>query len=165
MSYADPIIKKYLDLIKANTDGIKGFYNGLVDKVPASMLPAVMIEIERTECSDLSNVEDEHRIGLALIFIADIRQNFEESAMIVAGFNKVKEALIGRESTGTPYALKTSSILYILRHNINVDSANNLRTDIGSMSVVTPTELARRFQGLYSAEGTIRFNAHYIQTR
>ena len=164
-AYQDPIIQKYLDLIETNTSGIKGFYNGLVANIPASMLPAVMINIESTEADELSNEEDEHRITLALTYVADIRQTFEESALATT-LNKVVEALVGRYTTGTPYTLKTASILHILRHNINVDTTNNLRTDVGSFSVVTPSEVATgRFPKLYSAEGTIRFLAHFVQER
>lgn len=164
MPYIDPIVQKYLDLIKANTTGIKGFYNGFVVKIPASMLPAVMIDIETTEADNFSDAEDVHRIGLVLVYIADIRQSLEESPLVVAGLNKVKEALVGRENAD--YKLKTTSILHLLRNNLNIDSGNNLRTDVGSFSVVTPSEVATgRFPGLFSAEGTIRFTAHFTQER
>ncbi len=160
--YADPIINKYLELIKANTSGIKGFYNGFVAKIPSSMLPAVMLQIESTEAESFSNVEDVHRIKIALMYIADIRQTLENSEMLTS-LNDVLEALVGRDST---YSLKSTSILDILRSNLNVDTANNLRTDVGSFEVVTPGEIATgRFPGLYTAEGTIRFTAHFTQIR
>ena len=163
--YKDPIVQKYLDLIEENTTDIKGFYNGLVAKIPSSMLPAVMINVETTEADEHSNVEDEHRITLNLTYIADIRQSLEHSPL-TAALNNLVEALVGREETGTPYALKSESILNILRGNLNVDSSNNLRTDVGSFSVITPGEIATgRFPGLYSAEGTIKFLAHFTQER
>ena len=160
--YKDTIVQKYLDLIKSNTTGIKGFYNGFVAKIPASMLPAVMIQIEKTEVEEMSNVEDEHRIFLVLTYIADIRKTVEDPAFITS-LNNVLDALVGRQSD---YSLKTSSILHILRNNLNVDVDNNLRTDVRSFSVVTPGEItAGRFPGLFTAEGTIRFLAHYFQER
>jgi hypothetical protein len=166
MLYSDPIVAKYLDLIKTNTNVVKGFYNGFLGMIPASMLPAVMIQVERTEADELSNVEDEHRISLVLTYIADIRPTLIESSgemPLTNGLNNVLENLVGRESN---YSLKTTSILHILRNNLNVDTANNLRTDVRSFSVVTPNEIASgRFPGNYSAEGTIRFNAHFLQTR
>lgn len=158
--YSDPIIAKYLTLIKDNTTGIKGFYNGFVAKIPSSMLPAVMINIEAMEIDEFSDAEDEHRIALVLTYIADIRQTLEDSALVTS-LNGVLDALVGREST---YVLKITSILDILRGNLNVDT--NLRTDIGGFSVVTPGEIATgRFPGLYSAEGTIKFLAHFVQER
>jgi hypothetical protein len=165
--YKDPIIEKYLDLIKDNTTGIKGFYSGLVAKIPASMLPAVMISIESTEANEFTDVEDEHRMNLVLTYIGDIRPTLEDSALVTT-LNRVLDALVGREASGsaTPYALKTASILHILRHNLNVDTDNNLRTDVGSVTVITPGEIATgRFPGLFTAEGTVRFQAHYSQIR
>ncbi len=166
MLYCDPIIQKYIDLLKTNTVGIKVFYNGFVSQIPASMLPAVMIQIEKTEAEEISNVEDEHRISLVLTYIADIRQTLVEPSgdtPLATGLNKVLEVLVGRKAD---YSLETTSILYILRNNLNIDDTNNLRTDIRSFSVVTPGEVASgRFPGSYSAEGTIRFNSHFIQNR
>ena len=167
MIYIDPIINKYLTLIKDNVGGeIKGFYNGFINQIPASMLPAIIMNIEKTEAETMSTSEDEHRIGLTLTYVADIRQSLLEvngEMPLSAGLNKVLEALVGRNSD---YSLKTNSILYILRNNLNVDATNNLRTDINSFSVVTPSEVATgRFPGSYSAEGNIRFNSHFIQLR
>jgi hypothetical protein len=166
MIYVDPIIQKYLDLIKTNTNTIKGFYNGFLGQIPASMLPAVILQVEKTEAQSLSTSEDEHRISLVLTYIADIRPTLLEKSgemPLATGLNAVLDALVGREST---YTLKTTSILHILRNNLNVDTNNNLRTDVQSFSVVTPAEIASgRFPGNYSAEGTIRFNAHFLQTR
>lgn len=161
--YKDPIIQKYLDLVSDSAVAIKGFYNGLVAKIPSSMLPAVIIDIEKTEAESFSNTEDEHRIEMVLIYIDDVRKTLEDSAL-VTGLNRVKEALVGREDAD--YKLKTISILNILRDNINIDPTNNLRTDVESFSVVTPSEVATgRFPNLFSAEGTIRFLAHFVQER
>ncbi|HEC65851.1 MAG TPA: hypothetical protein ENI23_11175 [bacterium] len=161
--YKDTIIQKYLDLISDNTTGIKGFFNGIVGKIPEAQLPAVIIDIERTEVDEFSNDEDVHRVELIVIYVADIRRSFEEASSVVAGLNNVKEVLVGRNAN---YTLKDTSILDILRSNLNIDSANNLRTDVGGFSVVTPTEVATgRFPGLHSAEGNIRFTAHFVQER
>ena len=162
--YRDPIIDKYLTLIKDNTSGkIKGFYNVMIGSIPASMLPAVILTIEKTEAEDISNVEDEHRISLVLTYVADVRPTLEDTTLITK-MTDVLDTLVGREQVG--YSLKTNSILHILRNNVNIDDSNNLRTDIGSFSVITPAEIASgRFAGSYSVEGTIRFLAYYIQMR
>ena len=162
MNYTDPIIQCYLDLIKEKTTNIKAFYNGIVGEIPSSMLPAIMISIEKTEAEEMSNVEDEHRISLVLTYISDIRPTLDFSAL-VSKFNEVLDALAGRQSN---YSLKTTSILYILRNNLNIDTDNNLRTDVRSFSVMTPNEIASgRWPGNFNVEGSIRFNAHYIQER
>lgn len=167
MAYQDSIIKKYLTLIEDNTEGVRGFYNGLTSKIPRSQLPAIMISIETTEVDEFSNIEDEHRVNLVLTYIGDIRDSIEDSHLITT-LSEVLDALVGREeeTSATPYALKTTSILHILRHNLNVDSSNNLRTDVGSVTVVTPGEISPgRFPGMYSTEGTVRFQAHFTQLR
>ena len=163
MLYKDPIIEKYIELIKSVRKDIKVFYNGIAGKIPSPLVPAVMIDIEKEEVSEYSNVEDEHRISLVLVYIADIRQNFEDTPTIIAGLNKVKEVLVGRDND---YKLKTNSILHILRHNLDIDPIKHLRTDVGTITVVTPNEVATgRLTGYWSAEGTIRFTAHFHQLR
>lgn len=136
----------------------------MVAVVPASLLPAVILSIEKTEVAEISDMEDEHRVSLVLTYIADMRKDFEASHLIKAGFNKVTEALIGRETSD--YKLKTDSILHLLRNNLNVDAGKELRTEVSGVSVVTPDEIATgRIEGYWSAEGTIRFTAHFIQER
>ena len=161
--YKDPIIAKYLDLIKDNVGGIRTFYNGTLFQIPLSKLPLVMIDIENTEVSEFSNAEDQQIISLILTYIADMRKDTSAAQLMETGFEKVLDVLVGRTST---YALKTNSILYVLRHNLNIDASNNLRTDVGNITVATPREVATgRMPGYWSAEGTIRFKAHFIQTR
>ncbi len=163
MPYFDSIIAKYIDLIKSRRKDIKVFYNGIAGKVPSLLVPAVMIDIEKEEINEYNNIEDEHKISLVLVYIADIRRNFEDTPTIIAGLNKVKEVLVGRDED---YKLKTNSILHILRNNLDIDPAKHLRTDVGTMTVVTPNEVvAERITGFWSAEGTIRFTANFHQIR
>ena len=164
MNYQDTIIQKYLNLIKDNVGGgIKVFYNGTKMQIPLSSLPMVMIDIEGTEATEFSNTEDQHIVSLVLTYIADMRQDTSAAQLMEEGFGKVVEALVGRSSD---YSLKTKSILYVLRHNLNIDTDNNLRTDVGSITVATPRQVGTgRMPGYWSCEGTIRFKAHFIQTR
>ena len=161
--YKDPIIEKYLNLIKDNVGGIKVFYNGTLMQIPLSRLPLVMIDIEGTEVTEFSNAEDQQEVSLVLTYIADMRKEISAAQLMESGFGKVLDVLVGRTST---YGLKTDSILYVLRHNLDIDASNNLRTDVGNITVATPREVALgRMPGYWSAEGTIRFKAHFIQTR
>ena len=122
-----------------------------------------MIGIDNVEVSDFSNVEDEHRINLILTLVTDIRKNFEDTVRIDSGISKVVEMLTGR---GDDYKLETKSILNILRNNVNIDTENNLRTDIGTITAVTPKEVAiGRMPDYWSTEGTIKFAAHFFQER
>lgn len=164
MSYADPIIKKYIDLIKDNRNDIKKYFNGLATRVAASECPAIMIGIDSMAINDFSNVEDEHRINLILTIVTDIRKNFEDTIRIDNGINRVVEILSERNED--TFKLKDNSILNILRNNVNIDPTHNLRTDLGTITVVTPKEVAvGRIPGYWSTEGTIRFQSHFIQER
>ena len=163
MAYKDPIIQKYLDLIKDNVGGIRTFYNGTLMQIPLSKLPLVMIDIEGVEVTEESTSEDRHIVSLVLTYIADMRKETSAAQLMEAGFGKVLDVLVGRNSD---YSLKSTSILYVLRHNLNVDSGNNLRTDVGSITVATPREVVTgRMPGYWSCEGTVRFKAHFIQER
>ncbi|MCK4454525.1 hypothetical protein KAU51_04285 [Candidatus Parcubacteria bacterium] len=161
--YKDPIVQKYLDLIEDNRSDIKKFFNGIVTKVAASECPCIMIGIENVEVGDFSNVEDEHEVNLILTLVTDIRKNFADTVRIDSGISKVVEMLTGR---GDDYKLETKSILNILRNNVNIDTTNNLRTDIGTITAVTPNEVAiGRIPEYWSTEGTIKFKAHFFQER
>ncbi len=161
--YADPIVKKYLDLIEANRSDVKKYFNGIVTRVAASECPCIMIGIDNVEVSDFSNVEDEHRVNLILTLVTDIRDNFADTVRIDNGISKVVEMLVGR---GDDYQLEEKSILNILRNNVSIDVTNNLRTDIGTVTAVTPKEVAiGRIPDYWSAEGSIKFQAHFIQER
>ena len=161
--YKDPIVQKYLDLIKDNRNDIKKFFNGIVTKVAASECPCIMIGIDNVEVADFSNVEDEHGINLILTLVTDIRKNFADTVRIDSGISKVVETLVGRQSN---YQLEEKSILNILRNNVSIDVTNNLRTDIGTITAVTPKEVAiGRIPDYWSTEGTIKFQAHFIQER
>lgn len=161
--YKDSIVQKYLDLIKDNRNDIKKFFNGIVTKVAMSECPCIMIGIDNVEVSDFSNVEDEHRVNLTLTLVTDIRKNFEDTVRIDSGISRVVEMLVGRQNN---YQLEENSILNIIRNNINIDTTNNLRTDIGTITAVTPKEVAiGRIPDYWSAEGSIRFQAHFIQER
>lgn len=161
--YKDPIVEKYINLIKSYRDDIKTYYNGVKTEIGQSECPSIMIDVNRLEAQKFSNTEDQHRVSLNLTLVTDIRSNFQDTARIDAGINKVLEILVGRKDD---YSLKEKSILNILRKNVNVDTSNQLRTDVGSITVVSPREVGiGRQEKYWSTEGTIGFEAHFIQER
>ena len=159
--YKDPIIEAFITLIKSYRKDIKVFYNGIAGKIPAALAPAIMIGIEKDESREEDPARHEHFITIVLVYIADMRQNFDDTPTIIAGLNNVMQTLIGRD---TNYSLLKNSILNILESNPVINSTLGLRADVGSKTVSTPTEVAtNRLQGYWSAEGTIRFTAHIYQ--
>lgn len=162
MSYLDPIIQKYTDLLKANCPKIKKYYQGEPYKVAASNLPAVFISKTSTAVGPHSNAEDEHECEFRLTLVTDIRDDLSTSEEnVVAGIASLYEIMEGRNSS---YVLNDDSILDVLRSNINVDTSNNLRTDLGSITRVEYSELNNR-DASWFIESHISFIGNFTQTR
>jgi len=165
-NYADPILNKYIELIKANNPDIKAYYQGDPIRVGSSVLPAVLISKFDTRVGKFSNAEDEYALGIRITVITDIRADLstsENDAKIVEGIARLYDICEGREAD---YTLKASSILDILRANEHVDSATNLRTDLGSLTRVDYGENLRdRTPELWTVEARIEFVANFIQVR
>ena len=164
--YQDPIIGAYIDLIKANTGAFKMFYQGEPVRIPASNLPCAIISKRETRVGPLTNAEDEHGIGMSITVVTDIRQDLsteENVAEVVAGVASLYEIVEGRNAD---YTLKAESLLSILRHNIAVDLANNLRTDLSSVTRVDyGTTLQNRAPEEWRIEARVDFIAHFSQVR
>jgi len=163
--YKDPIIQKYIDLIKTATGtAFKSFYQGDPFRIPKSNLPALLISKTQTQVGPLSNAEDSHNIGLTITVITDIRDERSDDQQITPGIAQLYDLLEGRDET--TYKLKTNSLLNILRTNVAVDQAYNLRTDLGSITRVDyGMTIGKRAPEGYSTEGQIDFIATYSQLR
>lgn len=164
--YIDPIIQKYIDLLKANNGEIKAFFQGEPTKVAVSLLPCVFISKGQTNVGKITNVEDQHEIGLSVALVTDIRKELstnENDNHVVEGVAKLYDMMEGRDAT---YVLKTTSILNILRTNQLVDVDNNLRTDLTSITTVDYGEtLQERNPAEWRIEARINLVAHFIQNR
>jgi hypothetical protein len=164
MIYADPIITKYQDLIKAHGGAIKSYYQGDPLRIAASMLPCCIISKTATNVGPLSNAEDGHEIGLRITIITDVRQDLssdESYANIVEGVSSLYDLMEGRNAD---YTLKDTSILDILRSNITVDADNNLRTDLGSLTRID-YGVTDREPGVWTVEARVDFTCNFLQVR
>ncbi len=122
MPKKDPIISKYISLIQANTEAFKAFYVGDPIRIPASLLPCVIIAKRETQVHPLNNAEDEHTMALTLTVVSDIRNDLstgDSFDFVVQGISTLYDLVEGREAD---YSLKSSSILDILRANPVVDA-------------------------------------------
>jgi hypothetical protein len=166
MSYNDPIIQKYIDLIKAHTSAITTFYQGEPIRIPQSSLPCAIISKRQTRVGPLTNAEDEHGIGMSITVITDIRSDLsteDGAANAVAGISTLYDIIEGREDDLT---LKDQSILAILRSNLLVDDTYGLRTDLGTSTTVEyGTTLRDRAQEQWSIEARVDFVASFHQAR
>jgi hypothetical protein len=165
-TYQDPVIQKYVDLIQAHTGAIKAFYHGEPIRIPQSNLPCAIISKRETRVGPLSNAQDEHGISMSIIVITDVRKDLsteENIAETVPGVSALYEIIEGRNND---FTLKEDSILGILRGNMIVDAANNLRTDLGTQTRVDyGTTLRDRPQEEWSIEARVDFVAHFTQPR
>ena len=164
--YKDPILQKYIDLITATTSVFKTIYQGDPIRIPTSNLPCLIVSKTSTQVQKFTNQEDESAIAIRFTVITDVRQDLSTNE----NFHDLRESVVklydiieGRDDS--TLALKSDSLLNILRTNIVVDAANNLRTDLDTITVVDYGEALRDRNPQWTIESRIDFVAHYIQVR
>lgn len=163
--YKDPIIEKYIQLVKTAMPGVfKSFYQGDPIRVPKSSIPALIISKSQTRVAPHTNAEDAHDVGLILSVIVDLRDEIKDDVQLTPGIGQLYDIIEGREEA--TYKLKTNSILNILRTNILVDATYNLRTDLASITNVNyGLTIGKRALDTYAVEGQVEFLATYTQLR
>lgn len=160
--YKDPILVKYGDLISA-TKRYKRVFFGDPIRIASSELPALVIAKIDTRAGKFTNAEDIHEMRISFTVVTDVRNTISEDKLLVRGVNELYNLMEGRL---TNYQLKTDSLLYILRHNEIVDAANNLRTDLSSMSKIDyGMTMGKRQEESWSIEGTLEVTTSFTQVR
>lgn len=162
MTYSDPIISKYFDLVKANTGVFKAYFQGDPIRVAASMLPCLIISKRETRVGPLTNAEDEHGIALTATVLVDVRSDLSDENRTVAGISTLYDIVEGRNAD---YSVKSNSLLGILRENISVDTALNLRTDLSTITRVDYGTTRQREKESWSIEAEVEFVVHLTQLR
>ncbi len=156
-------MKKYGDLVASNTDRFKRIYYGDPIRIGVSELPALVIAKVETLVANHTNVEDTHAVRMSMTVVTDVRDTINEDKTMVRGVNDLYNLMEGRDAS---YKLLTNSLLYILRHNVELDIALNLRTDLSTMTRVSyGMTMDKRKENAWSIEGTVEFVAHFIQVR
>lgn len=163
--YVDPIIKRYQDLITtANGDTFKGIYQGDPVRIPASLLPALIISKTDTAVEPFNNMEDRHQIRMVITVVTDIRSDWNDNNQITPGNATLYDLIEGRDPD--TLLLKEQSILHILRSNQNVDAALGLTTDLETITTANyGLTFEKRTPEGYAVESQITFTAHFIQLR
>jgi hypothetical protein len=162
--YIDPIMKKYVDLIQANTSAFKSVYYGDPIRVGVSELPCLIVAKIDTRVSNMTNQEDLHEMRLSFTVVTDIRDTLSEDKHMVAGVNALYNLLEGR--LDETYQLNPKSLLGILRHNVEIDPANNLRTDLKTITHVDyGMTMGKRKEGAWAIEGMLQLTGTFSQIR
>lgn len=162
--YTDPILKKYADLIESKTKVFKQIYFADPIRIPNSSLPCLILTKLGTQVQNMTNVEDIHQVRISMTVVTDIRDTISEDKTMVAGTNDLYNLMEGRDPT--TYALKTDSLLGIIRNNVELDDSKNLRTDLSTATNVDyGMTLGKRAQEAWSVEGTMDLTATFTQIR
>ncbi len=162
--YQDPILKKYADLITANNNVIKRVYYGDPIRVPVSDLPCLILAKISTSVKNMTNTEDMHNVRISLTVVTDVRDTISEDKTMVSGTNALYNLMEGRDPA--TYALRADSLLGIIRHNVELDDAQNLRTDLSTAtSVDYGMTMGKRKAEAWSIEGTLELTAVFTQVR
>lgn len=168
--YQDPILEKYINLIKSvvGEGTFKTYYRGDPIRIPDSNLPALIISKDATLAGQLleggTNVEDGHEMALVITVVTSIRADINDDKTIAPGIATLYDIIEGREAA--TLKLKTTSLLHILRNNVGVDLALNLRTDLASITRVDyGLTVGKREAEAWAVEAQVEFIAHFTQLR
>lgn len=169
--YSDPIIQKIFTAIKAKNGKIKGYYEAFPKQIGDSNLPVIVISKARTEVASFDQggaaSRDQHSISLVLTLITSVRSELSTSQSdtdTVAGVAKLYEIMEGRDEDD--YELKDTSIISILRNNLNLDVGNNLRIQLeGPMSIDYGEARRDENPEQWTMEAQLAFDCHFVQRR
>lgn len=164
--YKDPILQAVYALIDAADGGaITTYHYGDPLFLPKSDLPALIGQVDRTEVTDVTNAEDEHRIRYVLTVVTDIRadildpQNATDN--IHYGYQKLQKIF---EERNADFTLKSTAIMKILRANANL--GNNSHIDLTTLSAIDyGFTFGLRGERTWSWEGTLTFDIYFSGTR
>ena len=163
--YKDPIIEKYIELIKNACGVFKVYYQGEPTRIPTVNLPCLIISKTGTTAGVHTNSEDQHLISLSITVVTDIRQELsttENDETVLAGISKLYDIMEGRDAN---YTLKSNSILDILRTNIAI-AGGNLRTQLGeSIAIDYGETMQNREPAEWRIQAKINLVAFFDQVR
>lgn len=160
----DPVIKKYFDLIAANTNAFKAYYYGDPIRIPVSNLPALCASRRMTNVSYTTNAEDEHSMQIVFTVVTDIRKEWSDDVTKVPGWDALFDLVEGRDPA--TMLLKPGSLLNIIRHNFDIDQAHQMWTDVRTPTKVDYGLVAnKRMPGSWSIEAAITTTCTLVQIR
>lgn len=163
-AYKDPIITKYIELIKSKTSVFRRFYYGDPIRVPVSSMPALIVSKVATDMTEFTNAEDEHNMQLTFTVITDIRKDISDETTIAPGISSLYAIIEGRDPT--TLNLLPESLANILRHNVDLYQNAKLYTDVGSKTRISYNmTIGKRQEDMFGIEGSISIIAKLVQLR
>jgi len=161
-AYSDPLTQKLFDLIDASDGGaIISYYHGDPFMIPRSDLPALIGVKDATEVRDNSVAEDQHEVRIVLTLVTDVRNDFGDTAGVVAGWQTLYDIFEGRNAD---YTLKSTSIMDILRSNSELNNQAHIDTTV-PMVVNYGFTLGKRGENSISLEASLSVPIYFTQVR
>lgn len=161
MAYTDPLIQKLFDLIDATNTEIVSYYHGDPFMIPRSDLPTLIGAKDTSEVMDLSVGEDSHEVKVVLTLVTDVRDDFGDTAGVVAGWQTLYDIFEGRNAD---YTLKSTSIIDILRSNSDLGNQAHIDTS-KPMAVNYGFSLGKRGENSIALEASLSVPIYFSQTR
>lgn len=155
-------MKKSIELIKEKLEDkmrgkIKSFYIGDPWLLPESLMPAIMINPDRTETDVIDNTRDSHIHYIDVSLIIDARQFFDATPEKMVGTVFLMETMEGEITDGT---IDTASILGILRDNLDLGT-NRFIQNVSSIDYT----VRRRTEELITLEVIAHMQIEYLINR
>lgn len=162
--YQDPVLKKYIDLIKSKTSVFKAVYYGDPIIIPRSNMPALIVSKTMTEMTEFQMSEDEHNMQIVFTVVTEVSKDISDDKTMTAGINALYYLIEGRDAD--TLNLNPESLAYILRHNVDINQGKFLYTDVGQKTKISyGVTLGKRAEASFGIEGSISIIAKLIQLR
>lgn len=136
---------------------IRSFYVGDPWILPMSVMPAIMINPNKTETDILDNQRDSHTYYIDISLVIDARQYFDATPDKMVGTVFLMDTMEGELSDNT---IDPASIQGVLRDNLNLDS-NRYIQNISSIDYT----VRRRTEDLITLEATAHLQIEYLINR
>lgn len=163
--YSDPIIAAIVKRVRdATGNAFKEFYQGDPIRIPVSKMPALIIARRQTSTSYITNAEDQHEVTFAITVVTDIRKDISLDTALVPGMATLYDLIEGRDPT--TLQLKPSSLMAILRHNVDINENLQVYADVSMPTKVDyGMTMGKRAEDSFSVEGVITTVMTCVQFR
>lgn len=160
--YVDPICRKYADLLMASCPRLKSVWFGTPTKLGVSSLPALVVEQVSSKTRFFDTDRDRHDVRIRFTVVTDVRSTVSDDMTVIPGEDALQEVMAGRNAD---YTLKPESVLYAIRHAVELDPTNSLRTDLSGETDVTFAIVPNKAKDAWSVQGQVSVVATHVALR
>lgn len=161
--YRDPIIAKLISVLSASGPSFlkNRYFSGDPLQVPKSQLPAVFITKDNTTIAPATNAEDASVMPLVANVVLDLTRDWNQAFDRVNSSDMLYEAVEARNAN---YTLKSTSLAYLLRKNVQLDTNLWISAD-SELTIDYGVGIEKRGPGIFTVEAVLRFTVTHHQIR